>query len=461
MRRLGAAPAVQAGRMHDQLERIFASQSWRMLCVSAAIFLLNALRLPGTFLYPSFWAEDGHEFFRQSLELGSQAIFEPIAGMYLTLPRLIAWGATFLPVQWAPAVYAAGAGVVSSCSLALFSRDGFRWLLPSDRARAAACLLFALAPGADESSFALCTVMYALLAGLFFLLLERDASGVWQMGWRRAILVSFLWLTVGHGILLAPLLLYLLVRTRNPRYVLCLAALAVAVWLNSTVPNIHLPSVRPPLTALLQVFADNVLVRLVYIPLLGGRAMNRLFALGEGTFLLLSLPVVAAVVVVLRRLAAVDAEGRRGLALAVLCVMSAFPLTTLTRNYGLVVLRRTPQMDIHQRYALVPAVVALLVVWTALARPVQRRAARIAAYALLAWLSFNTVTLNPVFVAARPLPRFVSDWPQQAATLQSAVDRRRDGTLRRKVVVREIWCRPRGEPFEPDVPPIAKIKITP
>ena len=195
-----------------RLDRPLTSQSARFVLVAGAILLVNVLRLPGTFLYPSFWAEDGSYFFRESIELGARSLWQPIAGLYLTLPRIVAWGASFLPLRWAPATYACAAGVLSSLSLALFSRSGFRWLLPHDRARAAASVLFALAPGVDECFFALCTQMYVLFAGCCLLLLERDEAGGWQMGWRRTLLVSFLWLTVGHGLVLVPVLLYLLVR---------------------------------------------------------------------------------------------------------------------------------------------------------------------------------------------------------------------------------------------------------
>ena len=122
------------------------------------IFVSTALRLPGTFLYPSFWAEDLTIFFKESIEMGPAALVQPLYGSYHTIPRLIALAASLGPVAWAPALFALGAGLVSSLCLALFSRPGFRWLVPRDDVRLFACWLFSFVPGTNESFFALCGV---------------------------------------------------------------------------------------------------------------------------------------------------------------------------------------------------------------------------------------------------------------------------------------------------------------
>src|SRR6185295_20162150 len=71
----------------------------------------TALRIPGTFLYPSFWAEDLTILFKDSIEMGPAAVGQPIYGSYHTLPRLIALVASLCPAAWAPAVFALGAGL--------------------------------------------------------------------------------------------------------------------------------------------------------------------------------------------------------------------------------------------------------------------------------------------------------------------------------------------------------------
>ena len=62
--------------------------------------------------------------------MGPAALGQPVYGSYHTLPRLIALVASLGPVAWAPGLFALGAGLVSSASLALLSRPGFRWSPP-------------------------------------------------------------------------------------------------------------------------------------------------------------------------------------------------------------------------------------------------------------------------------------------------------------------------------------------
>ena len=58
------------------------------------LFASTALRLPGTFLYPSFWAEDLTILFKDSIEMGPAALGQPIYGSYHTIPRLLALAAS-------------------------------------------------------------------------------------------------------------------------------------------------------------------------------------------------------------------------------------------------------------------------------------------------------------------------------------------------------------------------------
>ena len=260
---------------------MYAGGRWRRESASGCpfgavvllLFVTSALRIPATFLDPLFWAEDCTVFFHDSVEIGAPAILAPLYGSYHLLPRLIVYLASFLPTFWGPVLYAVGAGVLSSVSLGLFSRGGFRWLVPDDRIRVLMCWLFSLVPGTTESFFALCTVNYALSCGLLFLLLERDAEGRWQMGIRRALLMSFLWFSVGQAVVLAAPLLYLYWLTRNRQLPAVPRARSPPPWRsNASSTNEYHPDAFPGASARSAlIYFENLAARLAFIPLLPHR----------------------------------------------------------------------------------------------------------------------------------------------------------------------------------------------
>ena len=286
------------------------------------LFASSALRFPGTFLDPTFWAEDCTAFFRNSVEDGPSAILAPLYGSYHLLPRLIAFVTALLPTYWAPVWYAVAAGLLSSLSLSLFSRAGFRWLVPDDRLRVLMCWLFSLAPGTYESYFALCTVNYAMFCGVFLLLLERDGDGRWQMGVRRALLVSFLWFSVGQGLVLAVPIAYLFWLTRNRNYLLCLATLAGATLLNATAENSYRPDSPPGPGLLALLYFENLAIRLGFIALVPYRWLGVVNNMESAPFLLSSLVLIGSYLWAAFRARRPDAEGARVLAVAVLSAMA-------------------------------------------------------------------------------------------------------------------------------------------
>jgi len=411
-----------------------------LLAVALFLFASTAIRFRGIFLEPSFWAEDGTFFFRDSVELGPSAILNPVYGSHHLLPRLIAFFVSFLPTYWAPFSYAVAAGWLSSLSLGLFSRAGFRWLVPDDRLRLLLCWLFSLAPGTSETYFALSGANYAMFCGLIFLLLERDGEGRWQMGLRRALLVSFLWFSVGQGLVLAALVGYLFWLTRNRNYLASLATLAGATLLNATAENVYRPHPAPGPGLLAVIYMENLAVRLGFIPVLPHRWHDAARKLPSVPFLLSSGALIGSYLWAAFRARRRDIEAASVLALAVLSAMAIYPLTALARNYGV---PRFPhaQIPLVGRHGMVPAVLALLLLWQLLARPGRKGAWRVVATAFLVWTTL-CVLHEPYYKPLSPplAPAWV--WPTQASTIDEALRARRAGTLQEPVVLRQIRCRP-------------------
>jgi hypothetical protein len=417
-----------------------APVSLPFLAVVFLLFASSAVRLPGSLLFPSFWAEDGTVFFRDSVEKGASAILTPLFGSHLLLIRLIAFLISLFPTFWAPALFAVSAGLLASVSLALFSRAGYRWLLPDDRLRVLVCWLFSLAPGTTESFFALSPGTYAVVCGLFFLLLERDGAGRWQMGIGRALLVSFLWFSVAQGLVLAAPIAYLFWRTRNRNYLLCLATLVAMVLLNLTADNAFRPEHSPGAGVLARVYLENVAIRLGFVPLLPQRWFGFVRELRTAPFLLLSTILLGGYVWRVVKERVLDPEGARVLAVAVLSAMALFPMTALARSYGLTMLSR-PEIYLAGRAALIPSVLALLLLWLWLARPRGKGLRQAAALALLAWSTF-CLLFEPLYQPSGAFRPFIWEWPLQARTIEEALRARRSGGLREAVVLGSISCRP-------------------
>jgi hypothetical protein len=377
------------------------------------------------------------------VEIGPPAILLPVYGTYLTLPRLVAFLVSFFPTYWAPFLYAVAAGLLSSISLSLFSRPGYRWLVPDDRLRVLVCWLFSLVPGTYECYFALAPGTYTVFCALFLLLLERDQQGRWQMGIARSLLVSFLWSSVALGLVLAPLIAYLFWSTRNRNYLLLLVTLAGAVLLNLTTENEYRPESVPGPGRLAVIYFENLAIRLGFISLLPYRWHNVVRRMHTVPFVLLSVALIGCYLWAAFRARRSDAEGARVLVLAVLCAMAVFPLTALARNYGVIALTRAT-VTLGGRAGLVPAVLALLLLWQLFAQPGRKGLRSVTATAFLAWTTF-CVLHEPYHQPPSPPLESSWMWPMQASTIDAALHARRAGTLERPVIVKRIGCRPGPE----------------
>ena len=232
--------------------------------------------------------------------------------------------------------------------------------------------------------------------------------------------------------------------------------LAGAVLLNRTAENVYRPDSPPTPGLLALVYFENLAVRLGFLPLVPYRWHDAVRKMASAPFLLSSLALIGSYLWAAFRARRRDAEGARVLILAVLCVMATFPLTALVRYYGVTLFSRS-QIALGGRHALVPAVLALLLLWQWLAQPGRKGSWRVAAIGLLAWTTF-CVLHEPYYQPPSPPVAPAWEWPEQAATIDAALRARRAGTLEEAVVIRKISCRPA---LPPGVWKIRRLTIAP
>jgi hypothetical protein len=159
------------------------SFGWQVLVFLAALAAVFS-RLPGTLLYPQFYAEDGWVWYQQAYNLGwLRPLLMTQAGFLQTLPRLVADVALLFPMQWAPLIMNLSGAVVQVLPVtALLSRRCTTWgPLP---VRVLMGVIYIAIPNAPEVHIVLTNAMWHL-AVLQALL----ALSVPPLGWRGRVLL--------------------------------------------------------------------------------------------------------------------------------------------------------------------------------------------------------------------------------------------------------------------------------
>ena len=338
-----------------------------LLAVVLLLFASSALRFRGMFLDPMFWAEDGTFFFREAWKWGlprssfrsTARITDASAGRFRGLVPPDVLGAL---------LYAVAAGLLSSFGLDLFSRAGYRWLVPDDRLRVLVCWLFSLAPGTYETYFALSPGELRCSAGSLLAARARRAGPVAD-GYPASASGVVPVVLPGQGLVLAaPLIAYLFWLTRNRNYLLLPRHARRSRSAESRrMENEYRPgfSARPRP-------AGNHLLRepggSPGLPLLVPYGFTRPCARWERPFLVgvagLDRGLSVGGLQGTRR----DAEGVACPRLAVLCAMAISRSLRWRGTTALSAFTRA-QMTLGGRHGLVPAVLALLLLWQWLARP--------------------------------------------------------------------------------------------
>ena len=126
--------------------------------------------------HPVLWAEDGTQFFTESITRGADAVITPFAGYLHVLPRLLALILSPFPYAMIPLLYTLAAVLTYLAVAALVLTRRVAWLLPSARARATAFLLLCLLPPLDEAYGNIANLIFVGGIGLFLLAMSNDPA---------------------------------------------------------------------------------------------------------------------------------------------------------------------------------------------------------------------------------------------------------------------------------------------
>jgi hypothetical protein len=177
----------------------------RWLGVAALCLVVLCTRAATRLLSPGLWAEDGSVFLKEALELGVRSLWTPYAGYLHTLPRMVAFLASRLPLVWyAPLVCVFCLGVYASTA-AFVGDDRFAYLLPSPLSRGVLAVSFCFVPGLDEVLGNLTNLHWVVMFYLGLLALGDPDKPLhrWEIG--AAALVA---LTDGIAFVFTPVFLF-------------------------------------------------------------------------------------------------------------------------------------------------------------------------------------------------------------------------------------------------------------
>jgi hypothetical protein len=238
------------------------SFGWQAAVFLAALMAIFS-RLPGAFLHPQFFAEDGWVWYQQAYNLHwLRSLGIAQAGYLQTLPRLIAGVTLLLPMQWAPLIMNVAGAVIQALPVtALLSRRCTPWgPLPVRMLMAA---LYIAIPDAPEIHIVLTNAMWHL-AVLQALL----AFSVPPLSWRGRVLDMVLF---GIGAISGPFCILLLPcvciywwfrRQRWTLAVLSIMFIGVVIQLMTILHSVRSPGA--PLGAtpsrLIRIIAGNIFI---------------------------------------------------------------------------------------------------------------------------------------------------------------------------------------------------------
>lgn len=212
--------------------------------VFAGLFLLLLLRRPSTLTQPQLFAEDARAFFHdQVLFGGREALWLPVAGYLLIVPRLIALLASFVDIVHAPVVYNVVALAIAAACCGVFFLPAFRTIVTSDAVRLVACVVMAAGLDSEELIGAITqSQWYLQLAGVLVLAYSgsRPRATATALPFGLSALMLLLALSAPMLTVTVPLAMWLLLRASGrwkaiPAALLAGVAIQLVVYVSSGV----------------------------------------------------------------------------------------------------------------------------------------------------------------------------------------------------------------------------------
>jgi hypothetical protein len=411
------------------------------------VFFISYLRATELFDYPSFWAEDGTYFFKESLELGFASIYTPIVGHFHTIPRILAYIGTFFPIEKIPLYYIVTAGLVSSACCAYFVREGFAWIVKPQWLRFFLAILISLLPGSEEIFFAYCTMNYILFIWITMFFLEDYQGGSMATKFREFSFAT-IWFSAGQGIVFLPVLAYQIFR-KNYYRIASMITLLISVTANLLTTrslsnrsfNVSSYSIDD-FPDLLTVYFDNVFMRFIYIPILNHLGAHN-WAISENLmfYILGSVLLGYFIFRIFRSDLIANLDLKINFILLILFTPIVFVLIYLVRGYVSQTMFKEGIYFVG-RYAMQPFFI-VFILYLLLLKIFSKSNLflRLVTWIFTALIFFNTFWYNLEFTSPR-LAEFEQFWPQRAKEIETAIEKVRIKKISTEERIGMIRCRP-------------------
>lgn len=395
---------------------------------------------------PYFFAEDGYYLFRESLELGWYSIFMKLIGSFLLIPRLIAYGISFLPVEWAPHAYPIAASFIGVLVLSWFSRPGYRWIIKCDLTRTILCFIFIFLPGAGSLLVILCTLNWILFLGILLLLLEKKNGDLFYISTTRVVLISLMILSSPQSILIFPLIIYFAIKLNSRIYIFLIFIILIQAAINITGSFEHsndFPIITNSFISiinLIRVFFESIIIRTVLVPLFGGLLtlefleLDIILVYAIGTSI-----IVAFVYTFIKNTKSFDLFFWSAV-ISFFAICSLLPLTYIVRYYVRENMLLPLPIALGERYSFIPALTTLVfyVAW------LERLSLKSSAIKNMLFLLIAINLISPAESynsKSGHLKRVNLEWSSTAKKIRKALDQRKQGLINDPIRI-AIACEP-------------------
>lgn len=388
------------------------AQNNSYLFTVTVIFFLQILKAKTALKSFILWAEDSTHFFKESLELDYYSLFTPIIGHHHLIPRIIAYLSSKISLYYTPQIYLVSAVLISSLSLAVFSRKTFRWIVQNDFLRICCCIFFSLTYGAYEVIYSLSMLNYVIFTAILLLLLEKDSLGKFSLSLKKSLFISFLWFSAGQSILTAPLILFLYYLTKNKNYIFLLLTLAISLFLNVLSVNQNLEKFPLNLDPwlLMIVYLTSFFYKYFLLVIFGSISALILDLFSSSVLITFSLGFISLVIFLfLKKIK--DLDSRLLLSLAFLINFLAV-ITVATRPYGLYVI-----FSLFHRTCFIFSVINLILIIHFTEKYLKKRVSSFALNIIYLMLFLNSFGIQ-IFPRRAFSPERINEWKNQVTNIE-------------------------------------------